>query len=145
MPLPDGAALSVDLKAAFLCSQAAAPHMRQAGGGRIVNIASIAGEVPTPFSGVYSASKAAVHAISETLRLELDVEYPGGYALRWSGAAPVGDDGWAVLRVPYNTDEPNGDGRVVARPLWQLGERRGRVLISEADVRAGRRLELRGP
>ncbi len=83
-------------------------------------------------------------APGETLRLALDVEYPGGYALRWTGAATVGADGVAELRVPYNTDEPNGDGRVVGRPVWELGERRGRVLIAEDDVREGRRVELRG-
>ena len=31
------ASMSVDLRASFLCAQAAAPHMRQQGGGRIVN------------------------------------------------------------------------------------------------------------
>ena len=39
--------------------------------GRIVNIGSIVGTVPTPWAGSYCASKAMVHAMSDALRVEL--------------------------------------------------------------------------
>lgn len=46
-------------------------HMREAGGGRIVNISSIYGLTTTPFSGWYQASKHALEAASDALRIEV--------------------------------------------------------------------------
>lgn len=43
----------------------------RAGKGRIVNIGSLAAEISTPFKGPYSASKAALRVITESLRREL--------------------------------------------------------------------------
>ena len=50
---------------------AAIPHMRRAGGGRIVNISSIGGKVSVPHLVPYSASKFALAGLSEGLRAEL--------------------------------------------------------------------------
>jgi NAD(P)-dependent dehydrogenase (short-subunit alcohol dehydrogenase family) len=47
------------------------PHMASRCNGTIVNIGSVVGKVPTPFAGSYCASKASVHAITHTLRMEL--------------------------------------------------------------------------
>lgn len=52
-------------------ARALAPGMRQRGFGRIVNISSTNGFVVTPFMGAYSASKFALEALSDSLRLEL--------------------------------------------------------------------------
>lgn len=52
--------------------QAVIPVMRQQGGGRIVNISSIGGQVAFPMGGVYSASKFALEGLSDALRMELD-------------------------------------------------------------------------
>lgn len=52
--------------------RAVAPGMKKKGQGKIVNIGSISGLVTTPFSGVYCASKAALHSISDALRMELE-------------------------------------------------------------------------
>jgi NAD(P)-dependent dehydrogenase (short-subunit alcohol dehydrogenase family) len=51
--------------------QQVAPVMKEQRSGLIVNIGSISGIVTTPFSGAYSASKAALHSLSEALRMEL--------------------------------------------------------------------------
>jgi|PersoiStandDraft_1058852.scaffolds.fasta_scaffold04663_5 NAD(P)-dependent dehydrogenase (short-subunit alcohol dehydrogenase family) len=53
-------------------TQAALPLMRSGGGGSIVNIGSIAGRISYPFGGAYCASKFAVEAISDALRLEVE-------------------------------------------------------------------------
>jgi NAD(P)-dependent dehydrogenase (short-subunit alcohol dehydrogenase family) len=49
----------------------AIPHMRDQGGGRIVNISSIYGLMTTPLTGWYQASKHALEALSDALRVEL--------------------------------------------------------------------------
>ena len=47
------------------------PHMRAAGGGRIVIVTSVLGVVSAPFRGLYVASKFALEGLADTLRLEL--------------------------------------------------------------------------
>jgi len=49
----------------------ALPHMRAAGEGRVVNVSSIYGLTTTPFSGWYQASKHALEAASDALRVEV--------------------------------------------------------------------------
>lgn len=51
--------------------QAVAPAMRQRGSGVIVNVSSMEGIVTSPLHGVYSGSKRALEAMSETLHYEL--------------------------------------------------------------------------
>jgi len=45
--------------------------MRKAGWGRIINVSSVAGRICVPFGGWYSASKHAIEALTDALRLEL--------------------------------------------------------------------------
>lgn len=49
----------------------ALPGMRDRGGGRIVNVSSIAGLVSAPFSGWYTGAKHALEALSDSLRMEV--------------------------------------------------------------------------
>ncbi|MGE0460124.1 MAG: SDR family NAD(P)-dependent oxidoreductase [Vicinamibacterales bacterium] len=66
--------LNVDLRAAFLCAQAAAPHMRANGGGRIVNFADwVAASGRPRYLGYvpYYVAKQGVIALTEALALEL--------------------------------------------------------------------------
>lgn len=47
------------------------PHMRKAGNGIIINIASMAGVISIPFQAAYSGSKSAMIAMTEALRCEI--------------------------------------------------------------------------
>jgi len=51
--------------------QTVAPIMKAQGAGLILNIGSISGILTTPFAGAYGASKAALHRMSDALRVEL--------------------------------------------------------------------------
>lgn len=63
--------LDTNLKGVFRLCQAVAPHMEKQGGGKIINIASLAGLRPSPVMGVYGVSKAAVIMLTQVLALEL--------------------------------------------------------------------------
>jgi len=52
-------------------TKAVVPHMIRQKSGKIVNISSISGVLPTPFAGAYCSTKAAVTAFSHSLRMEL--------------------------------------------------------------------------
>ncbi|UPG74505.1 SDR family oxidoreductase (plasmid) [Roseomonas gilardii subsp. gilardii] len=63
--------MAINLDGTFLCCKAVAPHMVEAGYGRIVNIASISGKEGNAYGGAYSASKAGVIALTKSLGKEL--------------------------------------------------------------------------
>ncbi len=63
--------LAVNLKGAFLCAQAVAPHMLKQGGGRIVNIASLGGLQAWKEHLSYSVSKSGVIMLTRILAREL--------------------------------------------------------------------------
>ena len=68
------AVLDVDLRGAFLCSQAAAPHMRRQGGGRIINFSDWLSKSGRPkYRGFvpYYVAKAGVIGLTEAIALEL--------------------------------------------------------------------------
>jgi NAD(P)-dependent dehydrogenase (short-subunit alcohol dehydrogenase family) len=63
--------LGVNLRGLFLVTQAAIPLLRDSH-GLIVNLASIAGTLPTPGLAAYGATKAAVISLTRSLNEELD-------------------------------------------------------------------------
>ncbi len=60
---------AVNLRGPLLVSRAALPHLRMTK-GYVINLASIAGTLPTPGLGAYGASKAALIAMTRTLDRE---------------------------------------------------------------------------
>ncbi len=63
--------LDVNVKGYFRMAKACTPHMAQRGGGKIINLASVAGLAPQPGMGVYCVTKAAVIMLTEVLAAEL--------------------------------------------------------------------------
>jgi 3-oxoacyl-[acyl-carrier protein] reductase len=59
--------LAINADGVFYCNRAALPGMVERGYGRIVNVASIAGKEGNPMAAAYSASKAAVIALTKAI------------------------------------------------------------------------------
>lgn len=102
------------------------PHMRERGRGRIINIASIAGKIHTPFGAWYHATKFALEGWSDCLRIELArfgvdvvVIEPGVIATEFGN----------VMRDPMverSGDGPYGDlVRKLAKANYQMYEKGG--------------------
>src|SRR5213080_3804290 len=77
------AAMAVNVKGIWNCCKAAVPAMRQAGGGSIVNIASLAATYGMPYGLHYTTSKAAVIGLTRGLAREL-----GRDSIRVNALAP---------------------------------------------------------
>ncbi|MGD0115997.1 MAG: glucose 1-dehydrogenase [Dehalococcoidia bacterium] len=75
--------MNLNLKGVYFVSQAVARLMKEQGGGKIVNIASIDAFKPEPFVSVYSISKAGVIMITKAFAMEL-----AGFNIQVNAIAP---------------------------------------------------------
>ncbi len=75
--------IDTNLKSVFLVSQAVAKHMKEAGRGRILNIASVGGLVALRTGVAYAASKGGIVQITKALALELSA-----YGIHVNAIAP---------------------------------------------------------
>lgn len=78
------AQLRVNVHGLLGVTRAFAPGMRARGRGRVVNVSSVAGIIGFPLMGVYCASKHAVEALTDALRLEL-----GAFGIEVSAVQPA--------------------------------------------------------
>lgn len=101
--------LEVNLVGHVAVTQALLPNLRSAR-GRIVNVGSIAGRSALPFLGAYAASKHALEAVTDSLRIEL---------------RPFGV---AVVIVEPGT---------IATPIWQKAGERVQELAAELPAELG--------
>ena len=76
--------LDSNLTSAFLCSQAAYPAMKQAGGGKIINIGSMMSIFGAPFATAYAASKGGMVQMTKSMatawakdRIQVNAILPG--------------------------------------------------------------------
>ena len=99
--------LDVNVLGLLQVTRAVVPHLREAGRGDIVNLSSMSGRRLASVSGtVYSATKFAVHTISEGLRREL-----AGDGIRVTTIAP----GYVDTAIFDDVDDP--DQRVELREI----------------------------
>lgn len=100
---------NVDVRASFLLAQQAARHMRDQGGGSIVNITSVHEHIPRVNLAVYASAKAAVGMLTRALALEL-----GELNVRVNSVAP------GVIATPRNEKDAEDLNREV--PLGRPGK-----------------------
>ncbi len=99
--------LDTNTKSVFRVCKAVVPHMEAQGGGKIVNMASIAGLRPSAGMGVYSVSKAAMIMLTQVLAMEL-----GHLDIQVNAIAP------GVIRTRFS------------QMLWQTEQIAGPILSS---------------
>lgn len=59
--------METNLKGPFICMQEVFPHMKRAGGGRIINISSVAGQYHGPKTVHYAVSKAGLNSLTKVV------------------------------------------------------------------------------
>lgn len=105
--------LAVDVRAAFLFAHAAAPHMKQHGGGRIINFADwIVASARPRYPGYlpYYVAKAGVKALTEALALELAADH-----ILVNAIAP------GPILAPPEMSQEESDAVVKSTPLGRWG------------------------
>jgi NAD(P)-dependent dehydrogenase (short-subunit alcohol dehydrogenase family) len=75
--------MAVNINSQFYCARRAAPLLKAAGGGLIVNLSSVAGQFGYPLRAPYAASKWAVIGFTKTLAMEL-----GDFGIRVNAICP---------------------------------------------------------
>jgi short-subunit dehydrogenase len=110
------ALMELNVVAVLGATQAVLPLMRRQGGGHIINVSSIVGRRAVPYRAAYSATKFALGALSEALRVELtgsgiavSLVYPIGTATEFHDVE--------VQKVPWRRMGPEQSAERVARSI----------------------------
>ena len=124
------AIIGTNLTGAFFCTRAALPHLKQRGGGYIINISSLASKNAFAGGGAYCASKAALNSFTEALMLEtrhdnirVSEVLPGSVLTEFNNNAITAGADWKL-----SPDD-------VARVVVDLLEHPSRSLPSRVELR----------
>lgn len=133
----------VNVFAPTALARRAAMFLRNGGGGTIVNISSVTGELASPLSGTYAATKHALEAITDALRMELERDrirvvsiQPGPVATRfmersyhdsapWFASSPRYADDYAVARRGWDRTHASAiRPAVISNLVWRIAHAR---------------------
>jgi NAD(P)-dependent dehydrogenase (short-subunit alcohol dehydrogenase family) len=109
-----GVTMSSGLHASLWTSQAALPHMRNQGGGRIVNFASINGAFGSKYGLAYNAAKEAIRGLTRTLANEWGV-----YGITVNAVLPAGLS--PAYEAFYRDDPGKADTVAQLNPMRRHG------------------------
>ena len=115
-----GKMIDVNLKAPIMLTRIALPYLREAGGGAIINVGSLAGRTPVPNSATYAASKAGLRSFTYSLanefsdnKIKIAVVSPG----------PI-DTGFIMANIDNTSDltfsQPMSTAEEVAQVILDL-------------------------
>lgn len=113
--------IEVNLMGNVWLSQASTKIMKENGGGKIINVASIVGLNPGQFQGIYSVTKAAVISLTKTLAMEL-----GSDNIQVNAIAP------GLIKTKF------------ARALWDNDDLMEQVLAQTPVGRIGQPVDIAG-
>jgi NAD(P)-dependent dehydrogenase (short-subunit alcohol dehydrogenase family) len=141
VPLSEARAqFEVNVFGAARLTQLVLPHMREQHSGTIVNITSMGGKIYTPLGSWYHATKFALEAISDCLRMEVKpfginvvIIEPGGINTEWGGIAAE------KLRTASGTGAYANQANAVAGSLTSEANRKRQsppTVVADAVARA---------
>lgn len=130
--------IDLNLKGTLYGIAAVLPHMKEQRKGQIINVGSIDGHAVGEGHGVYSSTKYAVKAITESLRKEMSLKYniqasmvsPGVIATNWQDTVTDND----VKGVLDNLKEVAIDVEHVAKTIGFVVDQPADVLINDVFV-----------
>jgi short-subunit dehydrogenase len=96
--------------------------MRSRGGGTVIFIGSMGSEIPRPFTSFYGASKAALRAFSEALRMEVR-----GFGIRVALVAPL------FIATTFPAETQGKPRSVYGAAVGRLKKERDRSILAGAD------------
>ena len=123
--------LAVNLTGAFLCAKHAAPHLIAAGGGRVINITSVAGKIGYALRAAYASSKWGMIGLTRSLALEL-----GPHDITVNAIAPGATRGERVTHVIRDRAAAQGRTAEEVEQEFFIGPTAMRRMVEPEEVAA---------
>ena len=132
--------IATDLSSVFYCTYAALPHMIERGGGRIVNMSSIVGQMGNLGQSNYAAAKAGMVGFTKSAAQEL-----ARFNITVNAMCP----GFIETEMVTNLTEEVQQALIAKIPLGRFGKaeevaRLCRFLVSEGDYITGAQINING-